>query len=76
MPSVQVKNVPDEVLAVHHRRARAAHQSLQEYLLQRLTDDAARATWDEVLAEVAALDRHPLNLDSLNQMIREDRESH
>ena len=49
MPSVQIKDVPDETHAVLRRRAAAAHQSLQEYLLTRLIEDAARPTLDEVL---------------------------
>lgn len=50
MPSVQIKDVPDETHAVLRRRAAAAHQSLQEYLRQRLIEEAATPTVDEVLA--------------------------
>jgi plasmid stability protein len=50
MPSVQIKNVPDEVHRVLRRRAAAEGQSLQEYLLARLTRDAREETLDEVLA--------------------------
>jgi antitoxin FitA len=49
MPSVQIKDVPDETHAVLRRRAAAAHQSLQEYLLARLIEEASRPTLDEVL---------------------------
>jgi plasmid stability protein len=49
MPSVQIKNVPDEVHRVLRRRAAAEGQSLQEYLLARLTQDAREETLDEVL---------------------------
>jgi len=49
MPSVQIKDVPDEVHAVLRRRAAAAHQSLQEYLRSWLIDEASRPTVDEVL---------------------------
>lgn len=49
MPSVQIKNVPDDVHRVLRRRAVEAGQSLQEYLLARLTEDAAQPTLDEVL---------------------------
>src|SRR5271155_2008308 len=49
MPSVQIKDVPDEVHAVLRQRAAAAGQSLQEYLLGRLVADASRPTLDEVL---------------------------
>jgi plasmid stability protein len=49
MPSVQIKDVPDETHAVLRQRAAAAHQSLQEYLLARLIEEASRPTLDEVL---------------------------
>lgn len=49
MPSVQIKDVPDETHAVLRRRAAAAHQSLQEYLRSRLIEEASAPTLDEVL---------------------------
>lgn len=49
MPSIQVKDVPDEVHATLRRRAAAAGQSLQEYLLAQLVDTAERSTLEEVL---------------------------
>ena len=49
MPSIQVKDVPDDVHATLRRRAAAAGMSLQEYLLGRLVDDARTATLEEVL---------------------------
>ena len=49
MPSVQIKDVPDETHAVLRQRAAASHQSLQEYLLARLIDEASRPTLDEVM---------------------------
>jgi hypothetical protein len=49
MPSVQIKDVPDETHAVLRQRAAAAHQSLQEYLRSRLIAEASRPTLDEIL---------------------------
>jgi hypothetical protein len=49
VPSIQVKDVPEEIHAVLRRRAAAAGKSLQEYLLERLTADASTPTLDEVL---------------------------
>lgn len=49
MPSIQVKDVPDDVHATLRRRAAAAGKSLQEYLLERLTEEASTPTLDEVL---------------------------
>ncbi len=50
MPSVQIKNVPQDVHLALQRRAASAGQSMQEYLLMRLTVDARTETLDEVLA--------------------------
>jgi antitoxin FitA len=49
MPSVQIKNVPEDVHRVLRTRAAATGHSLQEYLLARLTEDARQPTLDEVL---------------------------
>jgi antitoxin FitA len=49
MPSVQIKDVPEDTHAILRKRAAAAHQSLQEYLLARLIEEASRPTLDEVL---------------------------
>lgn len=49
MPSIQVKDVPDEVHATLRKRAASAGMSLQEYLLARLVAEASSPTLDEVL---------------------------
>jgi plasmid stability protein len=49
MPSVQIKDVPEETHAVLRRRAAAASQSLQEYLRSRLIAEASSPTLEEVL---------------------------
>ncbi|MDQ3977995.1 MAG: hypothetical protein M3314_00365 [Actinomycetota bacterium] len=49
MPSVQVKDVPDDVHATLRRRAATAGQSLQEYLLALLIQEAQTPTLEEVL---------------------------
>ena len=49
MPSIQIKDVPDETHAVLRQRAAAARQSLQAYLRGRLIDEAATPTVDEIL---------------------------
>ena len=49
MPSIQVKDVPNDVHATLRRRAAAAGQSLQEYLLAHLVAEAETPTLDEVL---------------------------
>lgn len=49
MPSVQIKNVPPGVHQALRRRAAAAGQSLQEYLLAQLTRQAEEEALDDVL---------------------------
>lgn len=49
VPSVQIKDVPEDVHGVLRRRAAAAGKSLQEYLLGRLIEEAELPTVDEVL---------------------------
>lgn len=49
MPSIQIKNVPDDVHRILRRRAAAAGQSLQEYLLAELSRRATTPTMEEFL---------------------------
>jgi plasmid stability protein len=74
MPTVQVKNVPPEVHAVLRRRAAAAGQSLQEYLLARLVEDAQQETLDEVLARAGQRAGGSVPFDFAVQTLREDRD--
>jgi len=45
MPSVQIKDVPEQTHAVLRQRAAAAHQSLQEYLRTRLSRTPNSRRW-------------------------------
>ena len=73
MPSVQIKDVPDETHAVLRRRAAAAHQSLQEYLRSRLIEDASRPTLDEVLDRAGGRAGGSVPLKVAAKAVREDR---
>jgi plasmid stability protein len=73
MPSVQIKDVPDDVHAVLRRRAAAAHQSLQEYLHSRLVDEASRPTLDEVLDRADGRSGGSVSLGSAVTAVRGDR---
>ena len=53
MPSVQIKDVPEETHRVLRERAARAHQSLQEYLRSRLIADAKQLTLDEVFDRIS-----------------------
>ncbi len=52
MPSVQIKNVPDEVHHVLRQRAVLANQSLQEYLLALLSEHARKPTLGEIFRKL------------------------
>ena len=73
MPSVQIKNVPEETHAVLRRRAAEAHQSLQEYLRSRLIEEAGRPTVDEVLACAGTRSGGSAPLSVTAEIVREDR---
>lgn len=73
MPSVQIKDVPDDTHAVLRRRAAAAHQSLQEYLRTRLIEEAARPTLDEVLDRAGGRSGGSVPLEAAVSALREDR---
>ena len=73
MPSVQIKDVPDETHAVLRRRAAAANQSLQEYLRSRLIEDAGRPTLDEVLDRAGGRAGGSVSLKAAAKAVRDDR---
>lgn len=73
MPSIQIKDVPDEAHAVLRRRAAAAHQSLQEYLRSRLIDEAAAPTVEEVLDRAGGRAGGAVPFSTTAQTLREDR---
>lgn len=74
MPSIQIKDVPDETHAVLRRRAAAARQSLQEYLRSRLIDDASRPTVDEILDRAGGRAGGTVPLDDAVAAVRDDRD--
>lgn len=74
VPSIQVKDVPDAVHATLRRRAAAAGQSLQEYLLARLVDDASTPTVDEVLERAGGRAGGRAELSAAVRAVRRDRD--
>ena len=78
MTSIQIKGVPEETHAVLRRRAAAAHQSLQEYLLGKLVDEASRPTLDETFDRIEAQGGGggDFMLDDVVDIIRVDRAGH
>ena len=75
MPSIQVKDVPDDVHATLRRRAAAAGMSLQEYLLGRLVDDAHTPTPDEVLDRAGGRAGGRAPLTTAVRAVRSDRDA-
>jgi len=73
MPSIQIKDVPEETHAVLRRRAAAAHQSLQEYLLTRLIDEASGPTVDEILDRAGGRAGGSVPLSAATAVLRQDR---
>jgi plasmid stability protein len=75
MPSIQVKDVPDDVHATLRRRAAAAGMSLQEYLLGRLVEEAHTPTLDEVLDRASGRAGGRASLRSAARAVRSDRDA-
>lgn len=75
MPSVQIKNVPVQVHRVLRRRAGEAGQSLQEYLLTRLVEEAGRPTLDEALRRVDDRSGGSVPLEDAANAIRAERDA-
>lgn len=75
MPSIQVKDVPDDVHATLRLRAAAAGMSLQEYLLARLVEDAQTPTLDEVLDRAGGRAGGKAPLRSAAKAVRREREA-
>jgi hypothetical protein len=73
--SIQIKGVPERTHAVLRQRAAAAHQSLQEYLLQHLIEEADRPTLDEVIDAASNRSGGSVSFDEINAIIRADRDS-
>ena len=74
MPSVQIKDVPEDTHRVLRERAARAHQSLQEYLRSRLIAEANQPTLDEVLDRVAARRSGRMSFEAAVDYVRADRD--
>lgn len=78
MPTIQVKHVPDEVHAVLRDRAARAGKSLQQYLLERLTEEAETVPVDELFERIergaGGRSGARLDVDEVVAAIRADRD--
>lgn len=70
---VQVRDVPEEVVAALKDRAESRGQSLAAYLRDLLADEAARPSIDEVMADIST--RTPVNysVDVTRSLIEDGR---
>jgi hypothetical protein len=76
MPSIQIKNVPDDVHRVLRRRAAEAGMSLQEYLLANLTEQARQPTLEEIFRRIEDEETGVVgDIDEIVRIIREERDS-
>jgi hypothetical protein len=73
MPSIQIKDVPEDTHAVLRTRAAAARQSLQEYLLGRLIEEAGTPTLDEILDRAGGRAGGSLSFPQASEAVRDDR---
>lgn len=73
--SIQIKGVPDDVHAELRRRAAAAGQSLQEYLLALLSEEASFPSVDEVLKRAGGRAGGSAPFETGVRFIRDDRDS-
>ena len=74
MPTIQVKDVPEETHRILRRRAAEAHQSLQEYLRSRLIADASEPTLDEVLDRIGHRSGGRAPLSETTRYLRDERD--
>jgi plasmid stability protein len=75
MPSIQIKDVPDDVHAILRRRAAAAGQSLQEYLLAQLSAEARSPTLDELFERVEHRTGGRVPLKAAARAVRAERDA-
>ena len=78
MPTIQIRDVPEDVHRTYRRRAAEAGMSLQEFLLGELVEGARTQTPTEVVAEVRQqLERSAgqgFSSSSSTELVRADRD--
>lgn len=73
MPSIQIKDVPEETHAVLRQRAMAAGQSLQEYLRGRLIEEASAPTVEEILVRAGGRAGGSVPFSAAAEALQQDR---
>ncbi|MGI8575071.1 MAG: FitA-like ribbon-helix-helix domain-containing protein [Egibacteraceae bacterium] len=70
---VQVRDLPEDVVATLKARAETRGQSLAAYLRDLLTDEAARPPIEEVMANIATRTPVDYTIDNLRSLIEDHR---
>jgi plasmid stability protein len=70
---VQVRDIPEDVVATLKRRAEQRGQSLTAYLRDLLTEEAGRPSIDEVMATIARRTPIDYSSDDLRSLIDDGR---
>jgi len=73
MATIQIKHIPEEVHTILHARAASAGQSLQEYLLNKLSRDTQTPTLSELFEVLETRVGGNFSLEDVSELIREDR---
>ena len=74
MPSIHVEDVPEDVHATLRRRAAAAGQSLQEYLLAHFVHEAHSPTVDELLERTDSRAGGRVGFEAAIEAVRAERD--
>jgi antitoxin FitA len=74
MPSIQIKDVPEDTHLIWRARAAAAGQSLQEYLRTKLVREAHTPTMAEALSRVSPTLTSEDTMAAIVDVIRADRD--
>ncbi len=64
MGTIQIRNIPDDVIRTLKVRAAKSGQSLQEYMREHLIEDASKPTVRELMEEVRS--RHDASAPDLD----------
>lgn len=75
MTSIQVKNIPSDVHQTLRQRAVGAGQSLQEYLLYMLCEQARTPLLEEVLERAGSRAGGNIGLEAAVAAVRAERDS-
>ena len=70
---VQVRDVPEDVVATLKARAERRGQSLAAYLRDLLADEAARPSIDQVMANIATRTPVSYSVDDIRSLIEDGR---